>query len=38
MGIDPYDDTTAWVAGEYPTSCGFLLPSCCGSWVADVTR
>jgi hypothetical protein len=36
-GIDPYDDTTAWVAGEYPTSCGFLLPSCWGTWVADVT-
>jgi len=35
-GIDPYDDTTVWLAGEYPTSCGFLLPSCWGTWVADV--
>jgi hypothetical protein len=35
-GIDP-DDTTVWLGGEYPTSCGRLIKSCWGTWITSVT-
>jgi hypothetical protein len=34
-GIDPSNDTV-WLGGEYPTSCGFLIRSCWGTWIASV--
>jgi hypothetical protein len=33
-GIDP--DDTVWLGGEYPTSCGRLIRSCWGTWIANV--
>jgi hypothetical protein len=26
-----------WLGGEYPTSCGFLVPSCWGTWIENVS-
>jgi hypothetical protein len=34
-GIDP-SNPTVWLGGEYPTSCGFLIRSCWGTWIANV--
>jgi hypothetical protein len=36
VGIDP-SDGTVWLGGEYPTSCGFLIRSCWGTWIANVS-
>jgi hypothetical protein len=36
-GIDPDPlNPTVWLGGEYPTSCGFLIRSCWGTWIASV--
>jgi len=35
-GFDPSDDTV-WLGGEYPTSCGALIRSCWGTWIANVS-
>lgn len=35
-GIDPSNDTV-WLGGEYPTSCGILIRSCWGTWIANVS-
>jgi hypothetical protein len=33
--IDP-SNSTLWLGGEYPTSCGVLIRSCWGTWIANV--
>jgi hypothetical protein len=35
-GIDP-SNSTVWLAGEYATSCGFLIRSCWGTSIANVS-
>ncbi len=34
-GVDPYDDATVWLGGEYATTCP-IFGSCWGTWIADV--
>ena len=34
-GFDP-SDGTVWLGGEYPTSCGSIIKSCWGTWIANV--
>jgi hypothetical protein len=35
-GFDP-SNGSVWLGGEYSTSCGFLIPSCWGTWIENVS-